>query len=174
MTPTIFKLGLNSYLFSFCFNDGPQIRSMRLSLLLYLLYFSLPRNVRFYSARAVMENFWRARRLGFGWPSVCSGALHLLLFAAASTTAALLLLPAVTLHRPARAVTKLDGALPHGLLHCRKSRSSTPACHQSSRPSHSASRRRLPHRGIPCTQLLPARLSQRQPVGVHAAGQTTN
>ena len=58
----------------------------------------------FYCARAVVENFWRARReLAFdGRPSrVCSGALHLLLFAAASTTAALLLLPAVTLHRPA-------------------------------------------------------------------------
>ena len=73
--------------------------------LYYFTYFTslYSRNVRFYSARAVMENFWRARRLGFGWrPSrVCSGALHLLLFAAASTTAALLLLPAVTLHRPA-------------------------------------------------------------------------
>ena len=44
-----------------------------------------------------------------GRPSrVCSGALHLLLLAAASTTAALLLLPAVTLHRLHRAVTKLD------------------------------------------------------------------
>ena len=66
-----------------------------------------------------------------------------------------------------RAVTKLDDALPHGLQHRCESRSSTPACY---RPSHSASRRRLPLRGAPCTQLLPARQSQRQPVGVHAAG----
>ena len=73
-----------------------------------------------------------------------------------------------------RAVTKLDDALPHGLLHRRESRSSTPACYRSNRPSHSASRCRLPLRGAPRTQLLPARLSQRQPVGVHAAGQTTN
>ena len=69
-----------------------------------------------------------------------------------------------------RAVTKLDDALPHGLLHRRESRSSTPACYRSNRPSHSASRRRLPLRGAPRTQLLPARLSQRQPVGVNAAG----
>ena len=55
------------------------------------------------SARAVVENFWRATRSRLdGRPSrVCSGALLLLLLAAASTTAALLLLPAVTLHRPA-------------------------------------------------------------------------
>ena len=87
----------------------------------------------------------------------------------------LLLLPAVTLHRLHRAVTKLDDALPRGLQHRCKSRSSTPACYQSSRPGHSASRRRLPLRGAPRTQLLPARLSQRQPVGVHAAaGQTTD
>ena len=87
---------LNSYLFSFCSNDGPQIRSMRLSL--------VRSTSAFYCARAVVENFWRARReLAFdGRPSrVCSGALLLLLLAAASTTAALLLLPAVTLHRPA-------------------------------------------------------------------------
>jgi hypothetical protein len=71
-------------------------------------------------------------------------------------------------------VTKLDDALPRGLLHRCESRSSTPACHQSNRRSRSASRRRLPHRGVPCTQLLPARQSQRQPVGVHAAGQTTD
>ena len=69
-----------------------------------------------------------------------------------------------------RAVTKLDDALPHGLLHRRESRSSTPACYRSNRPSHSASRCRLPLRGAPRTQLLPARLSQRQPVGAHAAG----
>ena len=73
-----------------------------------------------------------------------------------------------------RAVTKLDDALPHGLQHRCESRSTTPAPHLSNRPSHSASRRRLPLRGAPCTQLLPARQSQRQPVGVHAAGQTTN
>ena len=73
-----------------------------------------------------------------------------------------------------RAVTKLDDALPHGLQHRCESRSSTPAPHLSNRPSRSASRRRLPLRGAPCTQLLPARQSQRQPVGVHAAGQTTN
>ena len=71
-------------------------------------------------------------------------------------------------------MTKLHDALPHGLLHRRESRSSTPACYRSNRPSHSVSRRRLPFRGAPRTQLLPARLSQRQPVGVHAAGQTTN
>ena len=127
----------------------------------------------FYCARAVVENFWRAtsaRR-----PSrVCSGALLLLLLAAASTTAALLLLPAAMLHRLHRAVTKLDDALPHGLQHRCESRSTTPAPHLSNRPSHSASRRRLPLRGAPGTQLLPARQSQRQPVGVHAAGQTTN
>ena len=69
-----------------------------------------------------------------------------------------------------RAVTKLDDALPHGLQHRCESRSSTPAPHLSNRPSRSASRRRLPLRGAPCTQLLPARQSQRQPVGVHAAG----
>ena len=73
-----------------------------------------------------------------------------------------------------RTVTKLDDALPHGLQHRCESRSSTPAPHLSNRPSRSASRRRLPLRGAPCTQLLPARQSQRQPVGVHAAGQTTN
>ena len=73
-----------------------------------------------------------------------------------------------------RAVTKLDDALPHGLQHRCESRSSTPTPHLSNRPSRSASRRRLPLRGAPCTQLLPARQSQRQPVGVHAAGQTTN
>ena len=130
----------------------------------------------FYCARAVVENFWRATRARLdGRPSrVCSGAELLLLLAAASTTAALLLLPAVTLHRLHRAVTKLDDALPHGLQHRCESRSSTPAPHLSNRPSRSASRRRLPLRGAPCTQLLPARQSQRQPVGVHAAGQTTN
>ena len=108
------------------------------------------------------------RELAFdGRPSrVCSGAELLLLLAAASTTAALLLLPAVTLHRLHRAVTKLDDALPHGLQHRCESRSTTPAPHLSHRPSHSASRRRLPLRGAPCTQLLPARQSQRQPVGV--------
>ena len=118
----------------------------------------------------------RDREFAFdGRPSrVCSGAELLLLLAAASTTAALLLLPAVTLHRLHRAVTKLDDALPHGLQHRCESRSSTPAPHLSNRPSRSASRRRLPLRGAPCTQLLPARQSQRQPVGVHAAGQTTN
>ena len=67
-------------------------------------------------------------------------------------------------------VTKLDDALPHGLQHRCESRSTTPAPHLSNRPSRSASRRRLPLRGAPCTQLLPARQSQRQPVGVHAAG----
>ena len=69
-----------------------------------------------------------------------------------------------------RTVTKLDDALPHGLQHRCESRSSTPAPHLSNRPSRSASRRRLPLRGAPCTQLLPARQSQRQPVGMHAAG----
>ena len=69
-----------------------------------------------------------------------------------------------------RAVTKLDDALPHGLQHRCESRSSTPTPHLSNRPSRSALRRRLPLRGAPCTQLLPARQSQRQPVGVHAAG----
>ena len=124
------------------------------------------------SARAVVENFWRATRARLdGRPSrVCSGAELLLLLAAASTTAALLLLPAVTLHHLHRAVTKLDDALPHGLQHRCESRSSTPAPHLSNRPSRSASRHRLPLRGAPRTQLLPARQSQRQPVGVHAAG----
>ena len=129
-------------------------------------------NVRFYCARAVMENFWRAESctsMAFR-PASALEPLLLLLLAAASTTAALLLLPAVTLHRLHRAVTKLDDALPHGLLHRRESRSSTRACYRSNRPSHSVSRRRLPLRGAPRTQLLPARLSQRQPVGVHAAG----
>lgn len=105
---------------------------------------------------------------------VCSEALLLLLLTVASTTAALLLLlPAVMLHRLHRAVTNLEDDLPYGLQYGCESKSSTPACYQSNRPSHSASRRRLP-RGAPCTQLLPAHLSQRQPVGVHAAGQTTN
>ena len=88
-----------------------------------------------------MENFWRAARARLRWPSVrvCSGALLLLLLAAASTTAALLLLlPAVTLHRLHRAVTKLDDALPHGLQHHCESKSSTPTCNQSNRASHSA------------------------------------
>ena len=62
-------------------------------------------------------------------------------------------------------VTKLDDALPHGLLHRRESRSSTRACYRSNRPSQSVSRSRLPLRGAPRTQLFPARLSQRQPVG---------
>ena len=82
---------------------------------------------------------------------VCSGPLLLLLLAAASTTAALLLLPAFTLHRLHRAVTKLDDALPRGLQHRCESRPSMPACHQSNGPSHSASRHRLTHRGVPCT-----------------------
>ena len=63
---------------------------------------------------------------------VLCGALLLLLLAAASTTAALLLLPAVTLHRLHRAVTKLDddpATRPPAPL--RESRSSPPACHQS-------------------------------------------
>jgi hypothetical protein len=62
------------------------------------------------------------------------------------------------LHRLHRAVTKLDDALPHGLQHRCESRFTTPAPHLSNRPSRSASRRRLPLRGAPCTQLLPARL----------------
>ena len=122
-----------------------------------------------------MEN-WRAPQLAVVPPSpVCSEALLLLLLTVASTTAALLLLlPAVMLHRLHRAVTNLEDDLPYGLQYGCESKSSTPACYQSNRPSHSASRRRLPLRGAPCTQLLPAHLSQRQPVGVHAAGQTTN
>ena len=129
--------------------------------------------VRSFTVRAL---WWRTsggrRQLASdGRPSrVCSGAELLLLLAAASTTAALLLLPAAMLHRLHRAVTKLDDALPHGLQHRCESRSSTPTPHLSHRPSHSASRRRLSLRGAPCTQLLPARQSQRQPVGVHAAG----
>ena len=131
---------------------------------------------RLIAARCAGELLAGTSELAFdGRPSrVCSGAELLLLLAAASTTAALLLLPAVTLHRLHRAVTKLDDALPHGLQHRCESRSTTPAPHLSNRPSRSASRRRLPLRGAPCTQLLPARQSQRQPVGVHAAGQTTN
>ena len=127
---------------------------------------------RLIAARCGGELLAGATELAFdGRPSrVCSGAELLLLLAAASTTAALLLLPAVTLHRLHRAVTKLDDALPHGLQHRCESRSTTPAPHLSNRPSRSASRRRLPLRGAPCTQLLPARQSQRQPVGVHAAG----
>ena len=119
----------------------------------------------------MLETYLAGPRAVDGRPSrVCSGAELLLLLAAASTTAALLLLPAVTLHRLHRAVTKLDDALPHGLQHRCESRSSTPAPHLSNRQSRSASMRRLPLRGAPCTQLLPARQSQRQPVGVHAAG----
>ena len=119
VTPSLQRasLCLNSYLFSFCSNHGPQIRSMRLSLV---------RSTSAFNCRAL---WWRTsggrRELAFdGRPSrVCSGALLLLLLAAASTTAALLLLPAVTLHRLHRAVTKLDDALPHGLLHRRESSS---------------------------------------------------
>ena len=127
---------------------------------------------RLIAARCAGELLAGTSELAFdGRPSrVCSGAELLLLLAAASTTAALLLLPAVTLHRLHRAVTKLDDALPHGLQHRCESRSSTPAPPLSNRPSRSASRRRLPLRGAPCTQLLPARQSQRQPVDVHAAG----
>ena len=124
-----------------------------------------------------MENFRRGtRRLAFdGLPSpVCCGTLLLLLLAAASTTAALLLVPAVMLHRLHRAVTKLDDGLPHGLQHRCESRSSTPACYRSNRPSRSASRRRLPLRGAPRTQLLPARLSQRQRWACTLLAQTTN
>ena len=107
-----------------------------------------------------------------GRPSrVCSGAELLLLLAAASTTAALLLLPAVTLHRPAprrdqarrRPATRPPAPPRVQVQHAR-------LLPVEPRPSHSPSRRRLPLRGAPCTQLLPARLSQRQPVGVHAAG----
>ena len=127
--------------------------------------------VRLLSARCDGELLAGSRaHLDRALSCVCSGPLLLLLLAAASTTAALLLLLAFTLHRLHRAVTKLDDALPRGLQHRCESRSSTPACYQSSRPSHSVSRRRLPLRGAPRTQLLPARLSQRQPVGVHAAG----
>ena len=90
------SLCLNSYLFSFCSNDCPQV-SLNPTVL-------VTSTSAFYCARAVVENFCgRDRELAFdGRPSrVCSGALLLLLLAAASTTAALLLLPAVTLHRPA-------------------------------------------------------------------------
>ena len=158
------SLCLNSDIFSSCSNHRPQIRSIRLS--------SVSSTSALSAARCGGELLAARRSSPFdGRPSrVCSGAELLLLLAAASTTAALLLLPAVTLHRLHRAVTKLDDALPHGLQHRCESRSTTPAPHLSHRPSHSASRRRLPLRGAPRTQLLPARLSQRQPVGVHAAG----
>ena len=157
------SLCLNSSLFSFCSYGGPKVRSMRLSFLQCPL---------FYWARAVVETSGGRRGAACdARPSrICSGAELLLLLAAASTTAVLLLLPAVTLHRLHCAVTKLDDALPHGLQHRCESRFTTPAPHLSNRPSRSASRRRLPLRGAPCTQLLPARQSQRQPVGVHAAG----
>ena len=89
---------------------------------------SLVRSTSAFNCRAL---WWRSSG-AFQWPSVPrrSGALLLLLLAAASTTAALLLLPAVTLHRLHRAVTKLDDTLPHGLQHRCESRSSTPACYR--------------------------------------------
>ena len=124
------SLCLNSCLFSFCSNDGPQIRSMRLFLNAATSAFTV---------RALCDDGELLALAFDGIPScVCSGPLLLLLLAAASTTAALLLLPAVTLHRLHRAVTKLDDALPHGLQHHCESKSSTPTCNQSNRASHSA------------------------------------
>ena len=160
------SLCLNSYLFSFCSNDCPQA-SLNSTLFIEV-------NVRFLPC---------AR---------CGGEL----LAGDESSPRMAVRPASALERsfscssppppplprcccccqPSRctalhrAVTKLDDALPHGLQHRCESRSSTPAPHQSNRPSRSASRRRLPLRGALCTQLLPARQSQRQPVGVHAAG----
>ena len=112
----------------------------------------------FHGARAVVEKFFLERRPR--WPSVPR-----LLWTAASRA------PRRRLHHcraaaaasrhaapPCTAVTKLDDALPHGLQHRCESRFTTPAPHLSNRPSRSASRRRLPLRGAPCTQLLPARL----------------
>jgi len=157
------SLCLNSCLFSFCSNDGPH--SLNADCF-------KGNNVRFYCARAVMENFWRALRADLRWPSVLSALDRC--FSCSSPPPPPL--PRCCCCQPSRctalhrAVTKLDDALPHGLLHRRESRSSTPACYRSNRPSHSASRCRLPLRGAPRTQLLPARLSQRQPVGAHAAG----
>ena len=161
------SLCLNSCLFSFCSNDGPH------SLNADCFKGNI---VRFYCARAVMENFWRALRADLRWPSVLSALDRC--FSCSSPPPPPL--PRCCCCQPSRctalhrAVTKLDDALPHGLLHRRESRSSTRACYRSNRPSHSVSRRRLPLRGAPRTQLLPASLSQRQPVGVHAARQTTN
>ena len=73
---------------------------------------------------------------------VLCGALLLLLLAAASTTAALLLLPAVTLHRLHRAVTKLDddpATRPPAPLRVQVQPARLPPVEH--RPSHSASRR---------------------------------
>ena len=107
---------------------------------------------------------------------VCSGPLLLLLLAAASTTAALLLLPAVTLHRPAprrdqarRRPATQPPAPPQVQVQHARLLPVEPAEPLGLKAPTAASR------GAPGTQLLPARLSQRQqPVGVHAAGQTTN
>ena len=156
---------LNSYLFSFCSNDCPQGS-------LNATVFSAVK-VRVYLPRAL---WWRT-----------SGGRRELALIAVRPASALERcfscsspppppLPRCCCCQPSRctalhrAVTKLDDALPHGLQHRCESRSTTPAPHQSNRPSRSASRRRLPLRGAPCTQLLPARQSQRHSVGVHAAG----
>ena len=109
----------------------------------------------FHGARAVVDKFFHHR-----WPAVprllWSGASpaprrrlqHCRAAAAASRHAA----------PPAPRRDQARRPVPHGLQHRCESRSSTPTPHLSNRPSRSASRRRLPLRGAPCTQLLPARL----------------
>jgi len=159
------SLCLNSHLFSFCSNDCPQVRSMRLSLA--------------HSTSAFLRCARCRGELLAGdesSPSMTVRPASALERCFSCSSPPLPPLPRCCCCQPSRctalhrAVTKLDDALPHGLPHRHESRSITPACHQSNRPCHTASRRRLPLRGAPCTQLLPARLSQRQPVGVHAAG----
>ena len=119
-----------------------------------------------YRARAVVENFWPSmpsvpRLLWSGASPAPRRRLH---HCGAAATASRHAAP------PAPRRDQARRRLPPGLQHRCESRSSTPTPHLSDRPSRSASRRRLPLRGAPCTQLLPARQSQRQPVGVHAAG----
>jgi len=158
------SLCLNSYLFLFCSDDCPQGS-------LNSTVFTGVKSA-FYRARAVVENFWRATRA----PRLAVRPASALERSFSCSSPPPPPLPRCCCCQPSRctalhrAVTKLDDALPHGLQHRCESRSSTPAPHLSNRPSRSASRRRLPLRGAPCTQLLPARQSQRQPVGVHAAG----
>ena len=160
------SLCLNSYLFSFCSDDCPQ-GSLSASVFARV-------NVRCFTLRAL---WWRTSGGDESSPGMAVRPASALERCISCSSPPPPPLPRCCCCQPwsrctalHRAVTKLDDALPHGLQHRCESRSSTPAPHQSNRPSRSASRRRLPLRGALCTQLLPARQSQRQPVGVHAAG----
>ena len=133
------------------------------------------------SAFSAARWWWRTSggrpELAFdGRPSrVCSGAELLLLLAAASTTAALLLLPAVTLHRPAprrdqarrRPATRPPAPLRVQVQHARP-QPVEPAEPFGLKAPTAASRSPM-H-----AALARSPESQRQPVGVHAAGPDTN